>query len=60
MAEDPKPLEGIILNPGEDGALVTIENRDYREPCDTCKHQKTDINEYPCVFCSRMPELHKI
>lgn len=27
MAEDPKPLEGIILNPGEEGALVTIENR---------------------------------
>ena len=27
MAEDPKPLEGIILNPGDEGALVTIENR---------------------------------
>jgi uncharacterized protein YPO0396 len=27
MAEDPKTLEGIILNPSEDGALVSIENR---------------------------------
>jgi len=30
-------------------------NRDYRAPCDTCKHQETHMDEYPCVFCSSLP-----
>jgi hypothetical protein len=34
-------------------------NRDYRPPCDTCKHQDIHMTDYPCASCTRLPEPHK-